>query len=310
MLEVVEEPKRIDRAIRRLHGALQGVPARGVRLTWRGGELRTTIHWARDDGFWWAVEPRHTRDALVLGHAPEPPSRRESITCEINLPRGGIDRKLAGLIVEDRNGALYLAHSGRMGGARPGQSMEGFREFLADGVWRAVKWPDGEESEALIVAPLDSPRLTRLLGRFVDAVRRYKAGGAAPLQTALCTDPSTRIPPAAACDRALVDAALYEELTKRGVFGGTTDLFSVGSDGPRPLFGLIADGQPEEVALAVGSLSLAAARQGMKVKPILVAPMELPGAENGDLECLPFPCVRYQWRGARAVFDGLDDALA
>jgi hypothetical protein len=31
---------------------------------------------------------------------------------------------------------------------------------------------------------------------------------------------------------------------------------------------------------------------------------------DGDvLEQLPFPCVRYQWRGARAVFDGLDDAL-
>ncbi|WP_295136968.1 hypothetical protein [uncultured Reyranella sp.] len=307
---VVGEPKRIDRAIRRLQGALQGVPARGVRLTWRGGELRTTIHWARDDAFWWAFEPRRARDALVLGHAPEPPPPRESITCEINLPRTGADRKLAGMIVEDAAGALYLAHSGRMGGARPGQSKDGFREFLADGVWRSVEWPDGEESEALIVAPLDSPRLTRLLGRFVDAVRRYKAGGAAPLQTALCTDPSTRLPPAAACDRALVDAALYEELTKRGVFGGTTDLFSVGADGPRPLFGLIADGQPEEVALAVGALALAAARLGTKVKPILVAPLDLPGVENGALASLPFPCVRFQWRGARAVFDGLDDALA
>ena len=49
MLRVVGEPKRIDRAIKRLQGALKGVPARGVRLTWRGGELRTTIHWARDD---------------------------------------------------------------------------------------------------------------------------------------------------------------------------------------------------------------------------------------------------------------------
>ena len=95
MLQVVAEPARIDRAIKRLHGALQGVPARGVRLTWRGGELRTTIHWAVDDGFWWAVEPRHARDALVLGHAPEAPGKRESITGEIILPRQGADRKVA-----------------------------------------------------------------------------------------------------------------------------------------------------------------------------------------------------------------------
>jgi len=97
MLRAVGEPRRIERAIKRLQGALKGIPSRGVRLTWRGGELRTTIHWVRDDAFWWAVEPRHQRDALVLGHAPDPPARRESITCEINLPRAGSDRKVAGI---------------------------------------------------------------------------------------------------------------------------------------------------------------------------------------------------------------------
>jgi len=119
MLRAVGEPRRIERAIKRLQGALKGVPARGVRLTWRGGELQTTIHWARDDGFWWAFEPRRTRDALLLGHAPDAPAKRESITCEINLPRAGADRKVAGIIATDESGALYLAHSGRMGGSRP-----------------------------------------------------------------------------------------------------------------------------------------------------------------------------------------------
>ena len=96
MLQVVGEPRRIDKAIKRLHSALKGVPARAVRLTWRGGELRTTIHWARDDRFWWAFERRTARNALLLGHAPDAPTKRESITCEINLPREGADRKVAG----------------------------------------------------------------------------------------------------------------------------------------------------------------------------------------------------------------------
>ena len=117
MLRAVGEPKRIDRAIRRLQGALKGVPARGVRLTWRGGELSTTIHWARDDHFWWAFEPRSAREtalgvttgarhALLLGHAAHAPTKRESITCEINLPLGGADRKVAGIIAADAEGAL------------------------------------------------------------------------------------------------------------------------------------------------------------------------------------------------------------
>src|SRR5260221_279397 len=218
MLQVGGDPRRIDRAIKRLRGALKGVAAPGVRLTWRGGELRTTIHWARDDSFWWAFEPRQVRrtprNALLLGHAPDAPAKRESITCEINLPRDSADRKVAGIIAADETGALYLAHSGRMGGARPGER-------------------------------------------------------------------------------------------------------------PQPLFALVADGRPEELAMAVGSLSLAKARGdaakargdaaqargGPDVRPILIAPATLAERDGAALDLLPFTCVRFHWRGARAVFDGLDDAL-
>ena len=246
MLRVVGEPRRIERAIKRLQGQLKGVPARGVRLTWRGGELRTTIHWARDDAFWWAVEARGegARHALILGSAPDAPTKRESITCEINLPRTAADRKVAGIIAIDDKGAFYLAHSGRMGGARTGKRKASFRSFHADGVWRTVQWPDGEESVALIVAPLDSPRLTRLLGLFVDAVRRFKAGDQPSERSALFAEPGVIDSTESACDRRLVDASLHEELEKRGVFGGVADLFSMRADAPRPHFALVADGQP------------------------------------------------------------------
>jgi hypothetical protein len=309
MLRAVGEPRRIERAIRRLQGALKGIPSRGVRLTWRGGELRTTIHWAADDAYWWAFEPRASRDALVLGHAPDAPAKRESITCEINLPRGGADRKVAGIVAADERGTLYLCHSGRMGGSRPGQRKSGFRDFLADGVWRRIAWPDGEETEALVIAPLDSSRLTRLLGQFVDAVRRYKAGEAPTARTGLCVEPAMPDSATAACDRRLVDVALHEELAKRGLFGGAEDLFSLRGERPQPLFALVADGQPEELAMAVGSLSLASARGGRDVRPILVAPAALVDRDDAALQALPFACIRFRWRGARAVFDGLDDAL-
>ena len=310
MLRAVGDPRRIERAIKRLQGALKGVPSRAVRLTWRGGELRTTIHWARDDAFWWAFEPKPARHALLLGHAPDAPAKRESITCEINLPREGADRKIAGIVATDDSGALYLAHTGRMGGARRGQSKTAFREFMADGVWRRMRWPDGEESDVLVVAPLDSPRLTRLLGQFVDAVRRFKSGAKPVECSGLCLKPSVGDSASAACDRRLVDVALHEELAKRGLFGGPVDLFSIQPDGPQPLFALVADGESDELKMAVGSLSLASARGGRDVRPILIAPATLAEGDGAALDSLPFALVRYRWRGARAVFDGLDDALA
>jgi hypothetical protein len=61
--------------------------------------------------------------------------------------------------------------------------------------------------------------------------------------------------------------------------------------------------------MAVGSLSLASARSGAEVRPILIAPAALANRDEGALQALPFACVRFRWRGARAVFDGLDDAL-
>src|SRR5258708_11986848 len=78
-----------------------------------------------------------------------------------------------------------------MGGTRLGQRKSGFREFLADGVWRRLAWPDGEEAEALVIAPLDNPRLTRLLGQFVDSVRCFKAGEAPPPRPGPCVQPAS-----------------------------------------------------------------------------------------------------------------------
>jgi hypothetical protein len=315
MLRVVEEPRRIERAVKRLHSALKGVPARGVRLTWRGGELTTTIRWMRDEGFWWALESRTARAgsanryALVLGHAPDSPKRRESVTCEINLSRAGADRRLAGVIASDDAGALYLVHSGRIGGMRQGRRKADFRTFLSDGVWCPLAWPDGRETEALVVAPLDSPRFARLLGQFVKAVRDFKAGETVVARTGLFVPPALLDSARAACDRRLVDGALHEELAKRGLFGGAADLFTLRGELPRPLFALVADGRPDELALAVGSLSLAAARGDARLRPILIAPAALVDRHDTALQALPFACVRYRWRGARAVFDDLDAAL-
>src|SRR5258705_10981473 len=92
----------------------------------------------------------------------------------------------------------------------------------------------------------------------------------------------------AACDRRLVDGSLHEELAKRGLFGGAHDLFSLRGERPQPLFALVADGRPEELAMAVGSLSLASARGGPDVRPILIAlaaPVGLVGIPHHELPC-------------------------
>jgi hypothetical protein len=78
---------------------------------------------------------------------------------------------------------------------------------------------------------------------------------------------------------------------------------------PQPLFAVVTDDQADGLAQAVGSLSLAAVRGGSGVRPVLVAPATLVDRDPA-VAALPVACVKFRWRGARAIFDGLDDALA
>jgi len=313
MLGVVGQARRIDRAVARLRTALRGVPVRGVRLTWRGGELRTTINWARDDGFWWTLQPRGesatARHALLLGHAPTAPTRRESITCEFNIARAGADRRLGGLILRDGSGGLLLGHSGRMARARAAGGNAGLQGF-AGPLWRDATWPDGKCGGVFVVAPIESPRLSALLGRFVELVRRYKAGESPPAAAPHVLASSVDLEPADACDRALVLDSLAEELAKRGLFGGPRDLFSTDARVPRPLFATVDSANTPSLVHAIGGALLETARRGPSARAILLAPAATADHEGAALRRLPVACVRYRWRGARAIFDGLDAALA
>ena len=68
----------------------------------------------------------------------------------------------------------------------------------------------------------------------------------------------------------------------------------------------ISVGRSIAVTQAASGNSARFASSCTAVRPILIAPERCEAA----LDSLPFACVRYTWRGARAVFDGLDDALA
>ncbi|QQS13502.1 MAG: hypothetical protein IPK81_04475 [Rhodospirillales bacterium] len=330
MLEVVTESRRIGAAVRRLRRRLGGVPSRGVTLSWAGGgRVVADIHWLRDHGFWWRHDAttRADRHGLTFGYAPSVPGRHESATCEINLPVSGADRRLAGAILRDADGALYLAHSGRIGGVRPGRGRDGLRAVLAGGHWQGVRWPAGRTGEMLVLAPIDGPRLARQIGRFVAAVHRYKRDGddapvVAPRLVAR-DDPAAdsgngadaeSARHAALCDRGLVLDALGEELRRRGLRDGDAagagdPLFAARGGGAR-LVDVETDLSPATLERAVGRLLLRRAGSPADARAALVVPAEDAPAALDGLSRHGIAVVRYRWRGARPVFDGLDDALA
>jgi hypothetical protein len=329
MLDVVTGARPIAAAIRGLRRRLAGMPVRDVSISWHGGgAVRGDIVWLRDERFWWRhdLSRQPGRHSLMFGYAPHAPSHGESATCEINLPAAGADRRLAGALVRDAAGGLYLAHSGKVGGGRAGRDRQALRAFLAGAPWQAARWPDGQESDLLLIAPLEGPRLARQIGRFVQAVHRYKRqdiDGTPPMPAALVTpvtdgssaettathlaEPES---PAALCDRGLLLDALGEELMRRGLAGGDGSgdpLFFVRGRGTR-VIELVTGTSVAALERSVGRLLLRGAGAGEATRAILVVP-EAAASMLTPLSRHGVTLVRYRWRGARPVFVGLEAAL-
>ena len=146
------------------------------KVGWPGGNGDFTLYWHADQGVWGVLEPDFASGRYWFGLGTEDPRpvRMVSLVCEINPPVEGINRRCAGLFVRDADGVIYLTHSGRVGGGRPGI---GKREFVASyngGDIRPIQWPDGRVTEAFVIGPVGSDALPARIAHFVHEVERFK----------------------------------------------------------------------------------------------------------------------------------------
>ena len=92
------------------------------------------------------------------------------ITCEINFPLSGINRRVAGAVAEDAAGDLHILHRGRIGGGRAGTGAELFwAHFAGD---RVVATDGDRDTTFAVIGPVGSPKLVRGLRFFVKEVDR------------------------------------------------------------------------------------------------------------------------------------------
>jgi hypothetical protein len=97
-----------------------------------------------------------------------------SITCEINPPVQGVNRRVAGAFLRGSDESLALGHSGKIGGGRKGI---GQTALLADARSKKalVLFADGQTSTMLIVGAVNSSKFRAEVGYFVRDVQRVKA---------------------------------------------------------------------------------------------------------------------------------------
>jgi len=328
MLNVVENEPAIRRHRRQFIRSLklltdEVIP---VELGHPGASIRAKVAWSERLGIWFfsrKIAGRRYWNAFGVGR-PESGSHI-SITCEINFPLCGIDRRTGGAFAEDGAGRVFVVHRGKLGGGRKGVG-KGLFENRYRGVWEVMD--DGsEETSIAIIGVLNSPRFARQIAQFVRKIDRIKETAAArsaqaelrfdelslreDLIGARCREQERET--GAECDHGLIVRDLAEALKGHGL--------RTGNDGCRDLLVMNREGLIRavfqvrtEMSLAgiyAGATQLLLNRLSQPGDPLLL--LALPRAPEDalreKLKRLNINLLIYAWEGDRAVFPDLATCL-
>ena len=324
MLKVVENEPAIRRHRRQFIRSLklltdEMIP---VDLGHPGATIRAKVAWSERLGIWFffrKMAGHRYWNAFGVGR-PESGSHI-SITCEINFPLCGVDRRTGAAFAEDSAGRIFVVHRGKLGGGRKGVG-KGLFENRYRGVWEMMD-DGGEETSIAIIGVLNSPRFARQIAQFVRKIARIKETAAARSAQAeftfdelsvredligdLCPDQERET--GSGCDRGLIVRDLSEMLKGHGL--------RTGNDGSRDLLVVNRERRIRAVFQVRTEMSLAGIHAG--ATQLLLNGLSLPGdpllllalprapedALREKLKRLNIELLVYTWEGDRATFPDL-----
>ena len=293
-----------------------------VDLGHPGASIRAKVAWSERLGIWFffrKIAGHRYWNAFGVGR-PESGSHIP-ITCEINFPLCGIDRRTGGAFAEDSAGRIFVVHRGKLGGGRKGVG-KGLFEDRYRGVWEVMD-DGGEETSIAIIGVLNSPRFARQIAQFVRKIALIKETAAARSAQAeltfdeisvreeligdLCPDQERET--GSDCDRGLIVRDLSETLKGHGL--------RTGNDGSRDLLVIDRKRRIRAVFQVRTEMSLAGIHAG--ATQLLLNGLSLPGdpllllalprapedALREKLKRLNINLLIYAWEGDRAVFPDL-----
>ena len=140
---------------------------------WKGGNDVFTVYWHEGPRFWVAFS---IGDAggywCPFGTADPSQNKTVSITCEINPPNEGVNRRKGGLFLRDSGSGLYLAHTGKIAGGREGIGKAAFLESYSS--LPEIEWPNGIATEVIPLGRIGGRSFIDGIGNFIHAVDAFK----------------------------------------------------------------------------------------------------------------------------------------
>ena len=321
-MEIVTDSASVDRYqrvfkknfVRSASGYQRTVQA--ARLTY---ECR--VYWDRRNRVWahFGMSGNRTHYWNPFGSDnPEEPGHSKYVTniVQLNPSRVGHFNTGGAFVRDVESEAVFIAHSGRIGGESVGSGEEFLRAF------DAVLIKAGKTEKAYtIVADLEDPRLNERIAAFVESCAIFKGkkstAGPSRKPTPLTSDEyAGKIQYHRAGYVATVRlhgrvyVALKRELTKLGVTGlrrdVNRDLF-LERDGKYVLFEIKTGAAPYDIYTAVGQLMLHGLGPKGRCSRILVVP-SVPQTYVEKLQALGISTITYRDGGKPISFVGISNA--
>ena len=328
MLKIIQEEATIRRCQRQFIRSFkpfvdEKIP---VHLGHPGASTEAKVLWSGRLGIWlYSGKTQEGRHWNAFGIGKPKKNAHIPITCEINFPAGGIDRRIGGALAKDRKGRIFVVHRGKIGGGKKGVGKSLFADHYR-GVWEIME--DGEEETTVaLIGVLNSPRLVRQVAQYIHKIDKIKEAASyrasqLEMKFEAITFRETLIGERycdlekdkdSECDHGLVVKDLAECLRRRGMKVGNDgfhDLFIANDKGEMTaVFQIKTTYTPMSLHAGAAQLLLNSLRCTPPPRMILVIPEKPDGTLEEKLKKLGIDILPYAWSKDQAQFPGLQALL-
>lgn len=298
----------------------------------RGSAFDTRFMYFEAHNFWAVFDEDINRYWNAFGVGKPIAGKNNSITCEINFPYEGIDRRIAGVLGKEGD-QIILLHRGKIGGGRTGI---GKNLFLKNYRGSLIGIQDGNvENYLALIGPLDSKYFLQQVATFVHEVQRIKDSvDSSTLETEEEPDEeetfefgfdfkeegygrrsySRKAEIEAFSNHGIIINALARQLAGKGLIvrnDGKRDLFTLNGNKVDRVFEAKTDLSNNSIYSAIGQVLIYSAEIGLDGnQKILVLPERLKPPIENSIAKLGLDILYYTFEDETVQFVDLDRILA
>jgi hypothetical protein len=297
-----------------------------VHLGHPGASVQAKVLWSCRLGIWiYAGKTPEGRHWHAFGIGKPKINTHIPITCEINFPLSGIDRRIGGALARDYRGRVFVVHRGRIGGGKKGIGKSLFADHYR-GVWDIMEDGD-EETTVALIGSLNSPRLARQVAQYIHKIDQIKETASYRSSQMEMTFETIAFRETligekysdlekdkdSECDHGIVVKDLAACLRRKGLKAGNDgfhDLFVADSNGEIiTIFMVKTQVVPSSLQASAAQLLLDSLRRKPPPRLVLVIPEKPDDVLAEKLKRLNIDILPYEWNKDQAQFPSLQALL-